>query len=174
MKQPSNTWMLFGFCVLVVYLLLFMNTYHLWSLARSIISANALAIPFIVLGLMSFIMLGVFYKKLFLANKLAVFWILLFFVLIAVALVIPDPKSPLKRIHVAEYLLFTVLLRYLLSFRLAAISLSIFTVLIAILFAIHDEMLQGLHPLRSYGITDMKPLLSGSCVPVNLVHSVPP
>jgi len=72
-----------------------------------------------------------------------------------VALALPDPEIAVKRIHVAEYLLLSLYVRYTLSFRLAGISLLVFSCLLACLYGVHDELLQGLHPARTYGLRDM-------------------
>lgn len=71
------------------------------------------------------------------------------------ALAIPDPEVPIKRIHVAEYLALAFLVRATLSHRLQGGELTLFTALVTLLLGIHDEMLQGLHPLRYYGWRDM-------------------
>ena len=72
-----------------------------------------------------------------------------------VALALPDPEIAVKRIHVVEYLLLSLYVRYTLSFRLAGIPLLIFSCLLAGLYGVHDELLQGLHPSRTYGLRDM-------------------
>ena len=71
------------------------------------------------------------------------------------ALAVPDPQAPVKRIHVIEYMLLSLLIRYIMSVRLQGIELLIFSILFASLLGIHDELLQGLHPLRTYGIRDI-------------------
>ncbi len=76
------------------------------------------------------------------------------------SLAIPDPHVPIKRIHVAEYIILSFLVRYTLSYRLQGTSLTLFTALVTILFGVHDEMLQGLHSLRYYGWRDI--IVNGS------------
>jgi len=71
------------------------------------------------------------------------------------ALAIPDPRVPIKRIHVAEYVILAFLVRHTLSHRLQGGELTLFTFLVTILFGVHDEMLQGFHPLRYYGWRDI-------------------
>ena len=72
-----------------------------------------------------------------------------------VALALPDPEIAVKRIHVFEYLLLSLYVRYTLSFRLAGIPLFLFSCLLTGLYGVHDELLQGLHPARTYGLRDM-------------------
>lgn len=71
------------------------------------------------------------------------------------SLALPDPRVPIKRIHVAEYIILAFLVRHTLSHRLQGTQLTLFTVFVTLLLGIHDEMLQGLHPQRYYGWLDM-------------------
>lgn len=71
------------------------------------------------------------------------------------SLALPDPHVPIKRIHVAEYIVLSFLVRTTLSYRLQGTQLTLFTVLVTLLLGIHDEMLQGLHPQRYYGWLDI-------------------
>lgn len=71
------------------------------------------------------------------------------------ALTVPDPQFPVKRIHVAEYLLLSLVVRYTMSCRLQGYPLLFFSALFAALLGVHDEFLQGLHPARTYGLRDM-------------------
>lgn len=71
------------------------------------------------------------------------------------ALAVPDPHVPIKRIHVVEYIVLSFLVRFALGHRLQGNRLALFTALVTLLFGIHDEMIQGLHPLRYYGWRDM-------------------
>ncbi len=71
------------------------------------------------------------------------------------ALLIPDARYAVKRIHVVEYLCLSLLVRYTLSFRLQGFSLLFFSFFVTALFGIHDELLQGILPARTYGLRDM-------------------
>ncbi len=71
------------------------------------------------------------------------------------ALAVPDPQAPVKRIHVVEYMLLSLLIRYIMSVRHQGIPLLAFSIFFASLLGVHDELLQGLHPLRTYGIRDI-------------------
>ncbi|MDW7773390.1 MAG: VanZ family protein [Desulfobulbaceae bacterium] len=71
------------------------------------------------------------------------------------SLAIPEPQIPIKRIHVAEYIILAFAVRYTLSYRLSGAGLTFFTVLVTGMFGVHDEMLQGLHQHRFYGWRDV-------------------
>lgn len=75
--------------------------------------------------------------------------------LLALALFIPDPEISVKRIHVSEYLVLSLITRYTMSLRLSGRSLPVFATLFAAILGIHDEFLQGIHPARTYGLRDM-------------------
>jgi VanZ family protein len=71
------------------------------------------------------------------------------------ALFIPDPRFGVKRIHVSEYLLLSLLVRYTMSHRLSGLPLLFFSCLFTAILGVHDEFLQGIHPNRTYGLRDM-------------------
>jgi VanZ family protein len=71
------------------------------------------------------------------------------------ALAVPDPEIAVKRIHVMEYLLLSLYVRHTLAFRLSGVALLVFSCLLSCLYGIHDELLQGVHPSRTYGLRDM-------------------
>lgn len=71
------------------------------------------------------------------------------------ALAVPDPAFPVKRIHVAEYMLLSLVVRFAMSHRLQGAHLLFFSACFTALLGIHDEFLQGLHPSRTYGLRDI-------------------
>lgn len=82
-------------------------------------------------------------------------WLLPGLVLLAFALFIPDPEIAVKRIHVSEYLCLSFVARYAMSLRLSGKPLLLFATLFTAVLGIHDELLQGIHPSRTYGLRDM-------------------
>ena len=61
-----------------------------------------------------------------------------------IALLIPDPQLPAKKIHVAEYLLLAGVVRFAMSFRMPPLPLLLFSFLFTALLGVHDEFLQGI------------------------------
>jgi uncharacterized membrane protein YhaH (DUF805 family) len=96
------------------------------------------------------------------------FWVVFGIFLCIIALLLPDPQIAVKRIHVTEYLLLALLTRFTLSFHHSGRELLFFSALFAALLGIHDEFLQGLHPLRTYGLKDMAvnicSAMGGACI----------
>lgn len=72
-----------------------------------------------------------------------------------IALVFSNPDFPIKRIHVPEYMALSLLLRYAMSMRLQGLKLLFFSAAATMLLGIHDELLQGFHPSRTYGLGDI-------------------
>jgi len=76
-------------------------------------------------------------------------------VVAVLGLLMTDPQFPAKRIHVGEYVLVAWLIWRGLAGRLDGWGRAAFAALIASLMGVHDEMIQGLHPERSFGLWDM-------------------
>lgn len=70
-------------------------------------------------------------------------------------LLITDPEFPVKRIHVAEYAILSLVARYAMAPFLGGSSLFFFSSSFAAILGFHDEFLQGLHPARTYGLRDL-------------------
>jgi hypothetical protein len=75
--------------------------------------------------------------------------------LAVLGLALTDPAYPAKRIHVPQYLLLALVLRRALSDHVGGTVLNAATIAATLIFGIHDEMLQGLHPSRTYGLRDI-------------------
>ena len=90
-------------------------------------------------------------------------WIALAALLATVAFILPDARFPQKRIHVPEYVLLAVVLRRALAVRHAEPGLTGWVLLLVMACGVLEELLQGLHPLRTYGHPDtVVNMLSGA------------
>jgi hypothetical protein len=147
--------MLHGACYLLV--LFYVNMFQFWAwisrgmgpgiLTRMLpVAVTAVVLLFIALRFVDRVNRGWSIRPVYLSLGLAC---------AIFALAIPDPEVPIKRIHVAEYLVLAFLVRATLSHRLQGGELTLYGTLVTMLLGIHDEMLQGLHPLRYYGWRDM-------------------
>ena len=72
-----------------------------------------------------------------------------------IALTVPDADIAVKRIHVAQYLLLSLAVRHALAVNTGGVELTVAGSLLGGLYGVHDELLQGLHPDRTYGLRDM-------------------
>lgn len=76
--------------------------------------------------------------------------------LLAIAsLALTDPAFPAKRIHVAEYLALAVMVRAYLSRLAGGWGLAGLTAALTALYGVHDELIQGLLPDRTFGLRDI-------------------
>jgi hypothetical protein len=140
--------------------LIYVNTFELWAvLVRTIGAERAAYVPFAALAFAVASMGGwiVLRRKGAERDILRIRPVLLVLglALAVVGLALTDPAYPAKRIHVPQYLLLALVLRKALSDHVGGAVLTAATILVTLIFGIHDEMLQGLHPSRSYGLRDM-------------------
>jgi len=152
LRTSLKVLLLHGACGLLV--LLYINTFQLWAWLVARLGETAHRIPGVVVALS----LAAIFGSLFRRYRNQAIHLPLFQAGVAACLLaalLPDPEIPIKRIHVPEYLLLSLLVRYTLSLRTRGPSLLWFTALVTALYGIHDEVIQGLHPLRTYGLTDM-------------------
>jgi hypothetical protein len=75
--------------------------------------------------------------------------------LCCIALLLPEAHLPAKKIHVVEYLFLALVVRFAMAPRLQGLALLTSSACFTALLGIHDEFLQGLHPARTYGLSDM-------------------
>jgi len=75
--------------------------------------------------------------------------------LCCIALLLPEAHLPAKKIHVVEYLFLSLVVRFAMSPYLHGHALLICSACFTALLGVHDEFLQGLHPARTYGLSDM-------------------
>jgi hypothetical protein len=76
-------------------------------------------------------------------------------VLCVCALLLPDPHYPAKRIHVAEYMLLSLVVNWAMSHHLQGRSLLLSGACFASLLGVHDELLQGMVDSRTFGLRDI-------------------
>lgn len=139
-------------CFLVV---VFVHLYGLFSLFNRLLPTPVIAVVPIAAVLSVLVFLPRFLKARANGRKVHWPWVLAGVLLCIFALTIPDGRYPVKRIHVLEYMALSCLVRYAMSWRLHGGALLFFSVLASMAFGIHDELLQGIHPQRTYGLRDI-------------------
>jgi len=142
-------------CFLLV--VCYVNMYQFWAWLSRMLGSGMTArlLPVIVTAAVLLIVSLRFVYRVNRGYRINLVFLGLGIVGAVLALAIPDPNVPIKRVHVAEYIVLSFLVRYTLSHRLQGASLTLFTILVTLLLGIHDEMLQGLHSLRYYGWRDI-------------------
>lgn len=153
MTGPRTGGLLYPMAALLV--IAYVNTFELWALlVRSIGPEQAALVPFATLatglGLMGWWIIlrrgAIGMRPVLLIMSLA---------LALLGLALTDPAYPAKRIHVPQYILLALVLRRALSDHVGGATLNAATMVVTLIFGIHDEMLQGLHPSRTYGLRDI-------------------
>lgn len=133
----------------------YVNTFELWALlVRSIGPEQAALVPFATLAAG----LGLTGWWIILHRgtiRIRPVLLIMALALALLGLALTDPAYPAKRIHVPQYLLLALVLRRALSDHVGGAALNAATIVVTLIFGIHDEMLQGLHPSRTYGLRDI-------------------
>lgn len=75
--------------------------------------------------------------------------------LMGLGLSLTDPATPAKHIHVAQYFLLGLAARLVLCRPLPRGLQSTGAWVAVVLYAFHDELLQGLHPQRTFGLDEL-------------------
>ncbi len=145
-----------GYCSLAAALMvIFMQTIGLWRwLTEELGKTGAMVVPFVVAVVVFGVALAI---RLYTGRSLRPRWsyLIVAAVVSTIALYIPDPQFPAKRIHVAEFLLLAFLIRRGFCRWTDGIPLITLTAICGIVLGAHDELLQGLHPDRRFGHTDI-------------------
>lgn len=166
---------LFAVNIFAVLLVIgYTNTFQAWQLIGTVISPDQRdAVPFLVVGVMfllfaTFFVVGVRTRRVSISWR----WLALTLVAVVVGLASTDPAFPAKRIHVPQYLFLAGVLS--LSIRAEARTrwTLFFVFLATTLYGVHDEFLQGLHPLRTFGFRDMITNTCGAAAGVFLVQAL--
>ena len=131
----------------------YVNTFELWAILVDSIGAKwAALVPFATLAL-GFAGGWIVLRRD--AIRISPALLIAGLALALLGLALTDPAYPAKRIHVPQYFLLALVLRRGLSDHMSGALLTVATILVTLIFGIHDEMLQGLHPSRTYGLRDM-------------------
>lgn len=164
-STSSTRRMLIGYTLAVLLIPLYVNMFSVWKILNSILPQ---IVMFLLPICITLLLLGttlLYFSRSQARSESSISMLPLFAgVLVCVsALTVPDPNFPVKRIHVAEYMSLSLLVRYAMSPKLSGPALFFFSAVLTCLLGIHDEFLQGLHPSRTYGLRDMSVNALGSC-----------
>lgn len=158
MAKPNNP-IFIGLCYFTCALLVFcyVNFFFLYKFIQeqfgdSFIKWTPFLLPPLLLLLF---LLQISCKNQIIKKDLNLNWILLGICFCVFALFLPDPKIAVKKIHVTEYFMLSLLVRYTMSHKYRSWKLLFFSALFTAILGVHDEFLQGLHPSRTYGLRDM-------------------
>lgn len=163
-----------GYALSILLIPVYVNLFSLWKTLNSLLPEQAMVLLPIGVTLLLAAISFIFYRRQQIFNKksldLLPFWAGTGICI--VALMVPDPNYPVKRIHVAEYMMLALVVRFAMSYKLGGMQLLLFSACFASLLGIHDEFLQGMHPSRTYGLRDMVVNTLGSCGGALIWHSL--
>lgn len=154
-RSSLSLFMLHGACFLLV--VVYVNMFQFWAWLSRELGPGILVriLPIVVtLAVLGIIVIR-FVRRVNRGYRIRYVFLGLGIIFAFLALAIPNPDIPIKRVHVAEYIILAFLVRYVLSQRLDGLPLTLFTILVTILYGVHDEMLQGLHSMRYFGWRDI-------------------
>ena len=87
-----------------------------------------------------------------------------------VGLIVSNPQFPSKAIHVPQYMVIALLVRRGLCAHLSGWPLTLMVLLTTIIFGCHDELVQGFHPQRYFGLADINADFFGAAAGALLAH----
>ena len=142
-------------CLAACLVVVFIQTINVWRwLSETFGGVGAMLVPFVTAVCL---LIFLFVVRLGNKERLKIYWLYLIVavVLAGIALSLPDPKVPAKRIHVAEFMLIAFILRRGFCRWTNGIPLIVMTAVTGIVLGAHDELIQGLHPERYFGHRDI-------------------
>ena len=158
------------FALSALLMLCFVNGFPIWAYLYQKLSLQSLVIlPVAVAFVFIFGLIAWFAQA---GSRPNLIWIVIAILLAGIGLYLPDATVPSKRIHVAEYMLLAIIVRKAFSFRHSGVALLIWTALLTALLGVHDEILQGLHVQRYYGLRDMVVNAFGAMSGATLGHEI--
>lgn len=155
MEKGSLPWQIFLYTACWLLVVVFVHLYGVFSLLNRLLPTPVIAVVPIAAVLSVLVFLPRFLKTQAHEGKVSRPWVVAGVLLCIIALAIPDGRYPVKRIHVLEYMALSCLVRYAMSWRLQGGPLLFFSVLAGMAFGVHDELLQGIHSQRTYGLRDI-------------------
>lgn len=139
-------------CILLIPV--YVNSFDIWHwLDQTIPGGRARYIPIILFGLILF--LSLFRWRAIFRSTTNLMVIALGVALAICAFLLADARYPAKRIHVPEYVVLAFVAREAFRWRLSGFALTLAAGLAAVILGVHDELLQGLHPDRYFGYSDL-------------------
>ncbi len=155
-KFSSNLSSLAYYGLAIVLVALFIETFAIWQwFVRILPSWGAKGLPVAFLGAVFLALFILNHRTIKLSQPHSKIMLGSGLVLAIVALFLCDPQFPAKRIHVAEYVLISIILRRAICTHVGGTELIIYSGLLSALLGVHDELIQGLHPDRTFGLRDI-------------------
>jgi hypothetical protein len=139
------------------------NTYVIWQgLSLFLGPTLAAIIPFAVTAAVLIAAALLLYRQNFLPERTFKFpnrhtelWVAAGVIIAVAGILATDSNFPAKRIHIPQYFILAVVVRRALLFDLPPLWVFPGVVAITTILSVHDELIQGLLPDRSFGLRDI-------------------
>ena len=148
--------------IAVVLVFLYVNLFSVWrKLGETFGLSVRDALPWIIVSLLAALAISLLSMRQW-RMRVSWPWLAASVIACSAGLAIADPDFPAKRIHVPEYFLLACVVWCSVPRRLCTTVTPFLVLACTALYGMHDEFLQGLHPNRTYGLTDMLVNLCGA------------
>jgi len=144
-----------GYLLSLLLFPVYVNMFPVWRLVNTHLPETVIAVLPVALTLAVLLALCLFFSRRRAHVPLGRTALGVGIGLCCVALLLPEAHLPAKKIHVVEYLFLSLVVRFAMAPRLQGAALLVCSACFTALLGIHDEFLQGLHPARTYGLSDM-------------------
>mgnify|MGYP000464329935 CR=1 FL=1 len=143
------------YAVAALLVALYVNMFALWRGLSHLVGDAAVNVPYAV-TLSVLACLGVAAVRTA-HSRPRTRWAIVLLALICagIGLLATDPDFPSKRIHVPQYIALALVVRRGLCSRLSGWPLTILGWAITVVLGCHDELVQGFHPQRTFGLVDV-------------------
>jgi VanZ family protein len=154
LRATPFIWYTLGAVLVAVYV----NMFALWGAVSTLMGDAAGNVPYAI-TLLVLACLGVVAVRTARTARTRTrtewFIVALGLVCAAVGLLATDPDFPSKRIHVSQYIVLALIIRRGLCSRLGGWPLTLLGWAITMVLGCHDELVQGFHPQRTFGLVDV-------------------
>jgi hypothetical protein len=154
-QQEATVKIVSGYLLSLLLVPFYVSMFPVWQLVNTHLPEEVIAGLPVAFTLAVLLALGLFFSRRRERAQLGRSALVAGIGLCCIALLLPEAHLPAKRIHVVEYLFLSLVVRFAMAPRLQGQALLVCSACFTTLLGIHDEFLQGLHPARTYGLSDM-------------------
>lgn len=165
-RAPSWNWYALAVALITIYV----NAFEIWRWLVESYGELAASVPIIVTVVMIATFLVVAVRSAKGSGRIKWSMVVCGVGLAIMGLIASNPLFPSKAIHVPQYMVIALLVRRGLCSHLSGWPLTLIGFLITIIFGCHDELVQGFHPQRYFGLSDVISNAVGAAAGVLLAH----
>lgn len=165
-RAPSWNW----YVLAVLFIAIYVNAFEIWRWLVESYGKLAASVPVVatLIILTTFLLVAIRSAKG--PNRIKWLIVVCAIGLATAGLITSNPLFPSKAIHVPQYMVIALLIRRGLCTHLSGWPLTLMGFLITIIFGCHDELVQGFHPQRFFGLADIVSDAWGAAAGVLLAH----